>query len=275
VAELPYLRYPRWADRPFDLFDMSDGVLLGAGWGPLEYLEGKGSREVAGEAELVVNPLGQERRELGLDVEPSQPGRLEAVDGRGAVVAAADLDGRRRVSLVVPADPARVGLVRLRLAGGTAQPFRVYCSAGRPPRYPPPPSPPRPPADVVGPDDGATLRGNWYPLEVYGGQTFRWVTNDAEIVLAVPPAGGRLLVDLEPGYSLGGPCRLTLRDEAGRALAAASPTAREVISLALPPDIRPGAVVRLHVEASGVPRGVPNDPRILNLRVFRCALARD
>src|SRR5881394_156876 len=89
VRELAYLRYPRWADRPRDLFDMADGILLGEGWGPLEWQDGALSRRAEDGAEVVVNPLGRKQRELRLLVDAGSAGRLEAVGLDGKAVAAA------------------------------------------------------------------------------------------------------------------------------------------------------------------------------------------
>src|SRR5262249_44075358 len=116
-AELPYLRYPAWADCPPDLFDMAEGLVLGQGWGPLECHDGPLSRRAAPDAELAINPLGQARGTLRLEVEPTFPGRrghLEALDEDGRVVASAPLAGRQVVRLGLPANLGRAGLFRLR-----------------------------------------------------------------------------------------------------------------------------------------------------------------
>jgi hypothetical protein len=273
VEELPYFRYPRWADRLHDLCHMADGVMLGPGWGPLVPHEGKLSRRVTREAELIVNSLGQRCRGLRLEVQARQGQRLEALDRQGKIVATVNLqEGRQEVCLKVPTDPARASLVRVRArsdAGKTVS-FRAFGSPGKLPRFP---LPPEAPADIVIPED-LKLGRHWHDLESYPGQLFRWVDNDAEFVLEVPPFQGHLLVDVEPGPGLGGqPCRLTLRDEADRVLASACVHTRQELRLPLPANLIPGAVLRLHVEGGG--GRVPNDPRIMNFRVLRCSCSAD
>jgi hypothetical protein len=170
------------------------------------------------------------------------------------------------VVLAGPADPAKLGVIRLRFRDdtGTVRPFRAFCQPGPAPREP------LPPADVLG--DGLSLGANWSVLEAYAGPAFRWVDNDAEVELdEPPPVGARLRVDLEPGPGLAGaPCRLTLRDAAGRELASACTAARAEVSLALPPDLKADSTLRLHVDGGGL--ATPPEPRILNFRVFRCEL---
>jgi hypothetical protein len=273
VQELPYFRYPAWADRLPDLFHMADGVVLGSGWGPLESHDGKPSRRVCREAELIVNSLGQRQRELRLQVEGSRAGRLEALDRQGKIVTTVPLEqGCQEVCLMVPTDPDRVSLVRVRVRSdaGEAVPFRVFCPAGKMPRFPLPSSAP----DIVVPED-VELGRNWHHLESYTGQPFRWVDNDGELVLATPPVGGHLVVDVEPGPSMAGqPCRLTLRDETDRVLASACFRTRQELRLPLPTNLGPdAAVLRLHVEGGGA--SVPNDPRIMNFRVLRCSCTAD
>ena len=269
VRELPYLRYPRWADRPHDVFDMADAVLLGPGWGPLEWCDGMPSRWVAGQAELVVNSLGQGRRVLRLRVEAERPGQLEAIDEQGQSVATAALQGRQEVGLELVSPPSRAGLFRLRVrdGAGAVQSFRAFGPPAPMPRYP------TPRTDIPG--DGLELRNNWYPLETYEGLTFRWVANDAEVVVDDPPSGGGCIVlDMAAGFALlGQPCQLTLRDESGRALADACVSGRREVRLRLPVGARPGAVFRLHVANGGRPLG-PGQPT-LNFRVFSVALAAD
>jgi hypothetical protein len=122
IGELSYLRYPTWARRLYDVFDPRDGILFGDGWGDLE--SGRAFRRVDVEANLVVNPLGCDRREIRLDVEAEDAERLEAVDADGQIVATAALSGRTEVRLEVPTLPDRLGRLRLRVVGASTA-FRV------------------------------------------------------------------------------------------------------------------------------------------------------
>lgn len=115
-----------------------------------------------------------------------------------------------------------------------------------------------------------TLGDNWYPVETFNGETFRWVNNDAEIIITpnndVLP---ELVAEVEPGPSLGS-SSLTLRvyNEAGTEVLQLPITGRQEITLKLP-SLTPGKPhrFRLHTDSQGLP--VPNDPRLLNFRVFR------
>ena len=267
VTEMPYLRYPFWAHRPTDLFDMNDGVLLGQGWSPLEMWEGKPSRLGFDGAEVIVNPLGQPQRRLCFRMEGRLSGRLEALDLENKVVATAGLEGGPEVTLTVPTDPARLHLLRLRVtqSGKAVRSFRVFCPGTELADFQ---QPPRQPSDIA--IGNLSLGKNWYPLEHYAGRTFRWVANDAEIILEDLPAIPRdLLLDLEPGFGLAGqPCRLTIQDQKGKTVATACVRGREVLRLKLSPTTSVGTVLRLHVEGGG--HQVPNDLRILNFRVYRC-----
>jgi hypothetical protein len=263
VGELPYLRYPRWAERPQRL-DLGDGIVLGSGWGSPHWEKGKLSRWVAHQAELIVNPLGQRNRTLHLDVEEEQIGRLFALDKQGKVLASADLAGQKEIALTVPTDPARVNLIRLRTSAG--EPFRVYCPSSKAPRVP------QQPQEVIAAP--LVVGNNWYPLEHWQGETFRWVANDAELVLDILPGGGHLLLKVEPGFGLGQQSmQLTLRDQGEEVLAAASIRGRQEVRLNLPACSRPGDIVRLHVDGGVQPTA--NDPRTLNFRVFSCCWEKD
>lgn len=272
VTELTYFRYPRWADRPHDLFDMADGVVLGQGWRPLEYDGRELFRGALDRAELVINSFGQNQRELHLRIDAGGTGRLHALDLNGAVVATAPMNEKQDVVLVVPTDPARASLIRLRvcLDTGAASTFKVICPGGPWHSYQPAQEPR---SDIVA--DDLDLGANWYALETFGGQTFRWVANDAEITIpACTPVGSVLVLELEPGPALGSePCRLTFLEENGRPLSTTVVERRQMIRLPLPAGGKNDKVLRLHVESPGL--GVPNDARTLNFRVFRVALESD
>ena len=124
-------------------------------------------------------------------------------------------------------------------------------------------------SDIFKPSDGLELGAGWYPLETFGGATFRWVNNDAEIRVPASGAKGQLSLEVEPGPGLGSqPFDLQVLDETGHTIAQTSVKGRETVQVTLPiPLSQKPAVFRLHVEGGGLP--TPNDPRILNFRVFR------
>lgn len=118
--------------------------------------------------------------------------------------------------------------------------------------------------------DGLRLRRNWYPLETYVGQTFRWVNNDAEIILPRSRTPRTVLgVEVERGPGLGEtPGRLQLLGPDGRPVATAPLGGHKQVQFDLPATAASPAVYRLHVEGGG--RKVAGDPRVLNFRVFQC-----
>jgi hypothetical protein len=224
------------------------------------------SRRATEGAELVVNSLGRQQRELGLRVDAGV-GRLEALDLAGKIVATADIDKGGDVHLAVPTDPARASLLRLRLAGGKqVAAFRAFCPRGKTTHY----RPPVLPADIVTSD--LELGENWYTAEIFRGESFRWVNNDAEVVLAASlTTRGDLKVIVEPGPGLGGqPGQLTVRNQAGEVVATRSILGREEVHVHLPAGTEAGTLFRLHVANGGHPS--PPDTRILNFRVMNCTL---
>ena len=279
IDEPRFMRYPPWSEGARDVLDTENGLLLGAGWSRQE-VEGQGIfRFAARDAEVVVNPAGRDRREIELDVEPAgdlagRAGGLPALDEAGRAAASARLGGgRQRVQLTLPLDPARAALFRLRVEPADARvawdPASAYLRVWRPAggtseqrrlRWTP--------ADIVGEDPRLRLGRNWYPFEQYGGETFRWFNNQAEIVLDhLPPGSVTLELDLVPGPGLAGrSCDLTVRDANGQEVARASASDRARVRLPLMLSGKPETVFRLHVEGGGA--ATPGDTRILNCRVF-------
>ena len=118
-------------------------------------------------------------------------------------------------------------------------------------------------------NDAITIGQGWYPVESYMQQTFRWVANDAQLIIRTPTGTRRTMsLDIEPGPGVGlQPFTLHVLDEQGRTAAVAEVKGREIVQITLPIIQGQEAVFRLHVEGGGLP--TPNDPRILNFRVFR------
>ena len=80
-------------------------------------------------------------------------------------------------------------------------------------------------SDVV--TGGLKPGANWYGREIYGGEMWRWVNNDAEVVLgmcAAPGKGRSLRLTLEPGPGQGGqPARVASAVSVAAALASSVP----------------------------------------------------
>lgn len=119
----------------------------------------------------------------------------------------------------------------------------------------------------IGSDEITTGQG-WYPIEYYRQQTFRWVENDAELIIHAPTGTRRTLsLELEPGPGLGlHPFTLKVLDDRGQVVATTEVKGREVVKVTLPIIQGQRAIFRLHIEGGGLL--TPNDPGILNFRVF-------
>lgn len=123
--------------------------------------------------------------------------------------------------------------------------------------------------DIVAPDAGIRIGSGWQVLETFHNETFRWVTNDAQILIAAPRAGTqRLKIALASGPGLQGKSfLLQARDPSGRQVAAVQVRGRQTVELFLPVQAGENDF-RLHVDGGG--HATPGkDPRILNFRVFR------
>ena len=122
--------------------------------------------------------------------------------------------------------------------------------------------------DIVAGDGIFLGGGGWYTLE-FGDENFRWVNNDAEIVVIAPGDSPEISLGIAPGPGLSyQPFELQVLDENGQAVATAEVKGRETVEVALPLVAGEGQVFRLHVEGGGQ-QAAPNDPRTLNFRVFR------
>jgi hypothetical protein len=171
MQPLKYLHSPHRVAPAADVVRAKDGMILGRHWSMLEAQGTACFRWAEPDATVAVNPLGQPRRSIHLDVEAgrpyaTQPCVLEAVNEEDRVVATASVLGRQTAELNVPVDPQRVGLFRLRLRphhssdGPSPQviPLRAFVR-GPLAFYQMGPSAMH---DVVW--SGLTLGRNWYPL---------------------------------------------------------------------------------------------------------------
>lgn len=126
--------------------------------------------------------------------------------------------------------------------------------------------------DITGPGSGIYFGSGWFPVERWGAEEpFRWIADEAEIILSrTPPGSGVLELDLEegPGIERNAPV-LQVLDEAGSLVAEWIVQGRSKLELVLPPAQSSGKQsFRLRVGGGGSP--LADDPRILNFRVFRC-----
>jgi len=110
----------------------------------------------------------------------------------------------------------------------------------------------------------------WHDLERFFGETFRWITNDAEMFVHRPDAELRnLVMYVEPGPGFQGqPFELTVQNEGGKILGSAHVSGLQRIEIPLDIPTDEARVILFHVEGGGAL--AKNDPRIMNFRVFWC-----
>jgi hypothetical protein len=123
-------------------------------------------------------------------------------------------------------------------------------------------------SDIVS-GSGAELGAGWGVLETFNNETFRWVENDAHILVPPVSSGGvELSLVLEPGPGVGtGPLLLKVLDASGKQVADARVAGRGPLKMLVPIESGKPGDFRLHVDGGGKP--APNEARILNFRVFR------
>ena len=115
---------------------------------------------------------------------------------------------------------------------------------------------------------GVELGSGWGPVEKFSGETFRWVDNDAKIQITVEAAQTvAVIVTAESGPGLGvGSFLLKLMDSTGRQLGALPVRKRGTVTFFVSVD--PGKANEFHLHVDGGGKRVPQDPRVLNFRVF-------
>ena len=122
-----------------------------------------------------------------------------------------------------------------------------------------------------------TLGRGWYAHETYRGASFRWVDNDAELIVARQPTDrARLAMTVEAGPSLGTTTFvLHVLDYNRHEVASYTVRKRQRLDMTLPVnradanDPYAESVFFLHVEGGG--KAVQGDPRHLNFRVLTLA----
>jgi len=123
--------------------------------------------------------------------------------------------------------------------------------------------------DIVDDTRDLALGKGWYLYETFGGQSFRWVNNDAEIVVKNPRTNLKdVWVELEAGPSLGTKDFILDVREKNRVVQSIPISGRQGAVLSVP--VRPGqpSTFTLHVNGGGKRLA---EPRILNFRVFTVA----
>jgi hypothetical protein len=126
--------------------------------------------------------------------------------------------------------------------------------------------------DIAVPESGIVFGPGWFPVERWSQhEVFRWVADDAELLVRVPTSPAPMLVlELEAGPGVGcQPFLLQLIGESGHVEAETEVEVRTSLTIHMSADGPPTRRLRLRVLNGGL--RAENDPRILNFRVFRCS----
>src|SRR5205807_2257513 len=109
------------------------------------------------------------------------------------------------------------------------------------------------------------LRNDWYPVEQASGEPFRWVDNDAEIVLEGGAGLLQLMIDVEPASGVPLPMRLEVLDQDGSRVADYVISGRSKLTIPVDGGSQT-RLLRLHADTRGVRS--PGDPRTTTFRAF-------
>jgi hypothetical protein len=125
--------------------------------------------------------------------------------------------------------------------------------------------------DIFGPGIEFWGKG-WHRLEHAGAERFRWVSQDAELVVRTTGSRRNLALLVEPGPGVGyRPFHLLITGSNGEVVARA--LVKGLTCVKVPVPAWRGGVTALYLttKEGGLP--VAGEPRILNFRVFACACA--
>jgi hypothetical protein len=125
--------------------------------------------------------------------------------------------------------------------------------------------------DIARPESGIHFGKGWFPVDWYESrEPYRWIENDAEVLLRVPAAGPAILLDVEPGPGVGLPPQtLQVFDANGSMVVEWSVSGRTKLQMWLP-RAADNAVQSFRLRVPDGGRPVVHDPHILNFRFFRC-----
>jgi hypothetical protein len=128
--------------------------------------------------------------------------------------------------------------------------------------------------DIILDSNDIALGAGWGKLESFRGESFRWVANDPVVHIAtVKRVDHQVSIHLEPGPGVGLK-RFTLKvlDAQGEKVGELDVKGRQTLGFLLPADSPRVHALHLHVDEGG--QTSPNDPRVLNFRVFKIAVTR-
>jgi hypothetical protein len=127
--------------------------------------------------------------------------------------------------------------------------------------------------DIIPATNDLALGPGWGPIETHRGESFRWVENNAVLYFAtLKRTDHQVKMTIEPGPGVGlkaftlhvldGDVPLTKLEVRGR----------QPISFIVPAGEPVVHTLKLHVDEGG--KTAPNDPRVLNFRVFQVVVHR-
>jgi hypothetical protein len=110
----------------------------------------------------------------------------------------------------------------------------------------------------------------WFKIDRFTDENFRWIGEEAEIFYKVPSDKASLVLEVEPGPGVGAPpVPLQVRDRNHKVVAEWMIEGRTMLRLAVPkPSDDSWQLLHLYPPTGGHP--IPTDPRLMNMRVFRC-----
>ena len=253
-----------------DIIPDSSDIALGRGWYAVENFAGTRFRWASNDAEILAVALQPVRHVLLLTVEPGpgvglKPFTLQVKEG-DKEIAALEVRGKQEFRVDLPPAGPKVYRLVLHVDGGgktiandtRVLNFRVFeISVDRADR------------DVLPAE--MQLGSGWYPFERNADSAFRWVSNDARVLVQNPAGTAHLDLDLAPGPGVGNkPFVLHVLQNSGgelKPIADVQVQARQRIEVALPK----GENVELVLRVDGGGSKVPGDDRELNFRVFQYA----
>ena len=131
--------------------------------------------------------------------------------------------------------------------------------------------------DIIAPvaSGQIALGGGWYGLEKSATTPFRWVNNNAEIVLDIPSGKDAVILGMEvepgPGVALKPFELLLFRESAKAPFEKITVRGRETVQIDLPFSPGTTEVITLKIEGGG--QLTSQDTRTLNFRVFKLKLS--
>ena len=240
------------------MLDVDPSVVLAPDWHPVDTAGREPFRWLTGDAIVRVQTVERIEHRVSVDVEGdvgTQSPVLNVLDAENRLVAEAVVETRRIFQFLLPAGPPTLHILRLRPQGGANARLRVFDIRAEPQR-----------PDVVPLHAGIHVgRGGWHMLQERDGEAFRWVDNDAEIVVR-NPAATALELDIEPGPDLTVPPLILDVLHRGRSHAQFAIGARRRIQVGLPHRCTTPYTVTLHAHHGGGQK--PGNLRILNFRLM-------